>query len=145
MDFFHSILLEYCVSRLAEPTDAEPGIQKGSGFDPCVRKIPWRRVQQPTPIFWPGESHVQRSLMGYSPWNSPGQNTRVGSFSLLQGIFPTPGLNPGLRHCRQILYQLSHKGSQRILKWVAYPFSSRSFRSRNLTRVSCIAGGFFTN
>ena len=46
-----------------------------------------------------------------SPWNSPGQNTGVGSFSLLQGIFPTQGLNPGLSHCRQILYQLSHKGS----------------------------------
>ena len=47
----------------------------------------------------------------YSPQNSPGQNTRVGSLSLLQGIFPTQGLNPGLPLCRQILYQLSHKGS----------------------------------
>ena len=46
----------------------------------------------------------------YSPWNSPGQNTGVGSLSLLQGIFPTQGLNPGLLHCRQILYQQSHKG-----------------------------------
>ena len=45
----------------------------------------------------------------YSPWNSPGQNTGVGSISLLQGFFPTQGLNPGLLHCRQILYQLSHK------------------------------------
>ena len=47
----------------------------------------------------------------YSPWNSPGQNTRVGSLSLLQGIFPTQGLNPGLPHCRRFLYQLSHKGN----------------------------------
>ena len=46
--------------------------------------------------------------------------------SLLQRIFSTQGLNPGLPHCRQILYQLSHKGSPRILEWVAYPFSSRS-------------------
>ena len=45
------------------------------------------------------------------PNNSPGQNTRVGSLSLLQGIFPTQGSNPGLPHCGQILYQLSHKGS----------------------------------
>ena len=45
----------------------------------------------------------------YSPWNSPGQNTGVSSLSLLQGIFPTQGLNPGLPHCRWILYQLSHK------------------------------------
>ena len=46
-----------------------------------------------------------------SPWSSPGQNTGVGSLSLLQGIFPTQGSNPGLLHCRQILYQLSHKRS----------------------------------
>ena len=62
-----------------------------------------------------------------------------------QGIFPIQGSNPGLPHCRQILYQLSHKGSPRILEWVAYPFSSRSSQTRNQTRVSCIAGGFFTN
>ena len=68
-----------------------------------------------------------------------------GTFSLLQGIFPTQGLNPGLPHCRQILYQLSHKGSPRILEWVAYPFSSRSSWPRNRTQVSCIADGFFTN
>ena len=42
----------------------------------------------------------------YRPWNSSGQNTEVGSLSVLQGIFPTQGLNPGLPHCRQILYQL---------------------------------------
>ena len=56
----------------------------------------------------------------YSPWNSPGQNTGVGSLSLLQGNFPTHALNPGLLNCRQILSQLSHKGSPRILEWVAY-------------------------
>ena len=46
-----------------------------------------------------------------SPWNSPCQNTGVGSLSLLQGIFPTQVWNRGLSHCRRILYQLSHKGS----------------------------------
>ena len=46
-----------------------------------------------------------------SPWNSPGQKTGVDSLSLLQGIFPTQGLNSGLLHYRQILYQLNHKGS----------------------------------
>ena len=81
----------------------------------------------------------------YSPWNSPGQNTGVGSLSLLQQIFPTQGSNPGLPHCRQILYQLSQKGSPRILQWVAYPFSSESSRPMNWTKVSCTAGGFFTN
>ena len=50
-----------------------------------------------------------------------GQNTGVGSFSLLQGIFSTQGLNPGLPHCKRILYQLSHKGSPRILECVKLP------------------------
>ena len=62
----------------------------------------------------------------YSPGNSPGQNTGVGSLSLLQGIFPTQGSNRGLPHCRWILYQMSHKGSPRILEWAAYPFSNGS-------------------
>ena len=49
--------------------------------------------------------HATRScLTEYSPWNSTGQNTGVGSLSLLQGTFPTQGLKPGLLHCRQILY-----------------------------------------
>ena len=69
----------------------------------------------------------------YSPWNSPGQNIGVGSLSLLQGIFPTQGSNPGLPHCRQILFfflqadslPAEPQGSPRILEWVAYPFSSR--------------------
>ena len=51
-----------------------------------------------------------------SPLHSPGQNTRVGSFSFLQGIFPTQGSNPGLLHCRWILYQLSPQGSPKINK-----------------------------
>ena len=45
----------------------------------------------------------------YSLWNYPGQNTGVGSLSLFQGIFPIQGLNPGLLHCRQILYCLNHQ------------------------------------
>ena len=77
---------------------------------------------------------VTQSCLFSTPWtiyivhgiNSAGQNTGVGSLSLLQGIFPTQGSNPGLPHGIQILYRLSHKGSPRILEWVAYPFSSRS-------------------
>ena len=44
-----------------------PAVQE-TGFDPWARKIPWRREWQPTPVFWPGKSHGQRSLVGYSPW-----------------------------------------------------------------------------
>ena len=70
----------------------------------------------------------------YSPWNSPGQNTEVGSLSLLQGIFPTPGSNPGFPHCR-----LSHKGNPETPEWVV------SSQPRNQTRAIYIAGRFFTN
>ena len=52
-----------------------------------------------------------KSLSRVRLLNSLGQNTRVGSYSLIQGIFPTHGLNPALLLCRRILYQLSHKGS----------------------------------
>ena len=68
---------------------------------------------------------------------SLGQKTGVSSLSLLQGIFSNQGLNTGLLHYRQILCQLSHQGSPRILEWVAYPFSSRSSQPSNWIRVSC--------
>ena len=72
----------------------------------------------------------------YSSWNSPGQNTGVGSLSFLQGIFP--------------IYVSCIAGRfftswPKILEEVAYLFSSGSSQPRNRTGVSCIAGGFFTN
>ena len=96
------------------------------------------------------ESHSVMSLSLwpcglYSPWKSPGQNTGLDSLSLLQGIFPTQWSNSGLPHWGQILYQLSHQGSPRILRRVAYSFSSGSSQPRNQTRVSSIPGGFFTS
>ena len=59
--------------------------------------------------------------------------TGLGSLSFLQGIFPTQGSNPGLPHCRRILYQLSHRGSPRILEWGAYSFSRGPSQSKNWT------------
>ena len=88
---------------------------QGNPF-PALSK--WVKVTQSCPTLQPREL--------YSPWNSPDQNTGVGSLSLLQGIFPTQELNAGFLHCRQILNQLSHKGSPRILEWVACPFFSIS-------------------
>ena len=73
------------------------------------------------------------------------KNTRVVCHSLLQGIFPTQALNPGLPHCRQILYHLSHQESPWILEWVAYPFSRGSSQPGNETWVSCIVDRFFTS
>ena len=76
--------------------------------------------------------------------DSPGKDIGIGCHALFQGIFPTEGSNPGLLHCGQILYQLGHQGSPRILEWVACPFSRGSSWPRNQTRVSWVAGRFFT-
>ena len=61
--------------------------------------------------------HVLLPIRLLCPWNSPGKNTGVGSHSLLQGIFPTQWLNPGLLHCRQVFYCLSHQGSLIVLMY----------------------------
>ena len=125
----------------------------------------WRRKWQPTPVFLPGESCGWRSVlclaaqqcptlcdpMDFNPpgssvlGDSPSKNTGVGFHALLQGIFATQGLSPGVLHFRQILYPLSHQGSPRILDWVAYPFSRGPSQPRNRTKVFCIVGGFFTS
>ena len=84
---------------------------------PCLVTQPCPTLCNPMDCSPPG-SFVHR--------DSPGQNSGVGSLSLLQGIFPTQGSNLGLPHCRQILHHLSNQGSPRILEWVAYPFSRGS-------------------
>ena len=67
----------------------------------------------PSEVKWKSFNHVRLFATPWTIWSMEfsGQNTGVGSLFLLQGIFPTQGLKPGLPHCRQILYQLSHKGS----------------------------------
>ena len=59
------------------------------------------KVVQLCPTLW---SHGLYPAKLLCPWNSPGQETGVGSRSLLQGIFPTQGLNPGLLHCRRTFH-----------------------------------------
>ena len=76
--------------------------------------------------------------------NSPGKNTGMGCHAHLQGIFLTQASNPGLPHCRHILYSLSYQGSPRTLEWVTYPFSRESSQPMNWAGVSCFAGRFFT-
>ena len=83
----------------------------------------------------PRSPSFQGESLPAEPQGKP-KNTGVGSLFLLQGIFPTQGSNPGLLHCRWILYQLSHKGNPRILEWVAYSFSRGSSLPRNRTGVS---------
>ena len=63
------------------------------------------------------------------PWNFPGKSTGVGCHFLLQGLFLMQGLNPGLLHCRQTLYPLSHQVSQGNL--ASFPGSKRSLGGGN--------------
>ena len=89
-------------------------------------------------LFFSGKNMCAQSLshirLVATPWSavcmdpsvhgdSPSKNIRGGCYALLQGIFPTQGLSPGLLHSRQIPYVLSHQRSPRILEWAAYPFS----------------------
>ena len=140
---------EYC-SGLSFPSPRDlpdPGVEprspalQGNSLlsEPLFSKVKWSEVK------WKSFNCVRLFTTPWNTWKSSGQNARVGSFFLLQGIFPTQGSNPGPPHCRQILYQLSHKESPRILEWVGYPFFSGSSQPRNRTRVSCIADRFFTN
>ena len=126
---------------LSRPSTSSPST--GLSF-PCTEQLPAIYFTQESGSH-PVVSDSLRPRELYSPWNSAGRNTGVGSLSLLQGIFPTQELSPGLPHCRCLLYQLSHNGSPRTLEWVAYPFSRGSSRPGNRTGISCIAGRFFTN
>ena len=70
----------------------------------------------------------------FSPWNSPYQNARVGILSLLHGIFPTLGSNPGLLHCRWILYQLSYKRSPKTAGVGSLSLLQQIFPTQELNR-----------
>ena len=74
----------------------------------------------------------------FAAQSSPGQNTGVGSLSLFQGIFPTKWWNPGLPLYRRILYQLSHKGSPRLM---GTPTASDGVNWHNLTNYWALLTG----
>ena len=119
-------------------------------FNPWVRKIPWRRKWQPTPVFMPEESHGQRSLAGYSlglqRWAltnlspiSPRKSVKVKV--LVAQSCPTlwdpMDCSPPDSSIHGIL-------QARIQEWLAISFSRGSSQPRDWTQVSHIAGGFFT-
>ena len=91
-------------------------------INPAVEKAAWWNDSELK--FWSQTESESGSVMSdslqpqglYNPWNSPGQNTGVGSLALLQGIVPTQGSNAGLSHRRRILYQLRHRESPRMLE-----------------------------
>ena len=74
------------------------------------------------------------------PWNSPGKNTGVGCHFLLQGIFPTQGLNTGLPHCRPILYYLCHQGRCKHWGWQSWLYF---LFSRPLFTCICVHSQIF--
>ena len=82
----------------------------------------------------------------YSSWNSPGHNTGEGSLSLIQGIFPTQGLNPRLLHCRQILYQLSYEGSPTplLIYWLNQSQTHSNSSRRNMALIIHISFGVWS-
>ena len=127
-------LVAQSCTTLCNPMDCSPpgsSIHGGSlGKNNGVGCCDLLQVRLPKPGIEPRSPTLQADSLPSEPPGKP-KDTGVDSLFLLQGIFPTQGLNPGLLHCRQILYQLSHKGSPRILEWVAYPFSSRSSQPRN--------------
>ena len=90
-----------------------PAWTSGSSQFTYCWSMAWR-ILSITLLACESESYSVVSNSLQPPWNSPGQNIGVGSLSLLQGIFRTQGSNPGLLHCWQILYQLSHMG----VRWV---------------------------
>ena len=99
------LLLLYFLSKEKTPQFPQASSQK---LRELLKVKVW--VAQSCLTLWPHELEPAKLLC---LWNSPGKNTGVGRHSLLQGIFPAQGLNPGLPHCRQILYLLSHLGSPR--------------------------------
>ena len=108
---------------------------------------PWLQISvqdtspnKPEFLFFQKSESESRSLRPhglYSPLNSPRQTTGVGSHSLLQGIFPTQGLNPDLPHCGQNLYQPSHQGSPgsfgEVSKNITYHLEISSNKSKIMT------------
>ena len=92
-------------------------------FDPLVRKIPWRRKWQPTPVFLPGKSHRQRSLVGYSPWGRKSESVSEVTQSCSTVCNPM--------ECSLPSSSVHGIFQARILEWVAISFSKRSSRPRD--------------
>ena len=145
------------VAPVVKRPPANAGDISDCRFDPWVGKIPWRRARQPTPVFFPGESHGQRRLAGYSPWSckerarteqlthtqSIGSQSQTplklfviylyrrvkrGSEAKVAQLCPTP-CDPMDSTARGIL-------QARILEWVAFPFSRRSSQPRSPTLLA---------
>ena len=95
---------------LSNPMDCSPPGSSIHGIFQA-RGLEWGAIAFSSVVSDPLQFHELYLARLLCPWNSLGQNTRVSSCSLLQGIFPTQGSKPHLPHCRWILYHLSHQGT----------------------------------
>ena len=100
MSFPFNTLPLICLDTAEERTILDLSLEWAYGW--CLLLSHFSRVQ----LF-----ATPRTARVFCPWDFPGKNTGVGFYLFLQGIFPTQGSNPGLLHCRQIAYWLSHQGS----------------------------------
>ena len=115
----------------------------------CCRQILYQLSYQGSIRVWIWVSHLvlPNSLQPHGlqptrllcPWDFPGKNVGVGCHFFLQGIFLAQGWNPGLLHCRQILYQLSYQESVWVWVWVSLSVLPNSLQSHGLqpTRLLC--------
>ena len=119
-----------------------PGADCGPDYELLVAKyrLKLKKGGKTTRPFRYESESQSHSVVSDSLWphglNSPGQNTGVGSLSLLQGIFLIQGSNPGLPYCRWILYQLSHKGSPLNSAYMTFPTGILSWLARTKLDVS---------
>ena len=129
-----SLLPSYCYPQCHNSYESESPLVMSDSLRPHGLYSPRNSLGQntgvgslslPNPGIKPRSPALQADSLPAEPQEKP-KNIGVGTLSFIQGIVPTLGSNPGLTHCRVNLYQLNHKGSPRILEWVAYPFSGRS-------------------
>ena len=100
------------------------------GFDPWVRKIPWRRKWQPTPVLLPGEFHGQRSSAGYSPWD-PKESDMTVQLTFTFNDKPAPNIN--------VVYktQIEHsRGTQSLFMYLQ--IQQTLLRLQRLKKVFCM-------
>ena len=124
----HGILQVRILEWVAMPSSRGSSWPRDGTLSPVSGSLPLVPLGSPSSVVCESRSVMSDSSWPhglYSPWNSPGHNTRVGISSLLQGIFPTQGSNPGLLHYRWILYQLSHQGSPSTQQTFSIKFTNR--------------------
>ena len=114
-------------------------------FNPWVRKIPWRRAGEPTPVFLPGESQGQRSLLGYSPWGCRVRHDWATSLTHCESEVKVLVTQSCSTLCNLRLLCPWKILQARILEEVAISFSRRSSQPRDQIHVSCLADRFFTS